>query len=114
MKAEYRATIPRQFRWAFCVAVKSLAALSTHYGEKSQTPGVINNTTLRSTYFVLVVTQKSLLRYADVNGMVAVCEAFGKTLSQVPMTLREKNAILKNDLTTEEIAIVILALLEDY
>lgn len=46
--------------------------------------------------------------------MVAVCEAFGKTLSQVPMTLREKNAILKNDLTTEEIAIVILALLEDY
>lgn len=64
MKAEYRATIPRQFRWAFCVAVKSLAALSTHYGEKSQTPGVINNTTLRSTYFVLVVTRKSLLRFS--------------------------------------------------
>ncbi|CCI10164.1 unnamed protein product [Albugo candida] len=46
VKDEYRATTPRQIRSAFCVSVKSLAALSTHYGEKSQTPVVINNTTL--------------------------------------------------------------------
>ncbi|CCI10168.1 unnamed protein product [Albugo candida] len=34
-----------EYRSAFRVIAKSLAALSTYYGAKSQIPGVINNTT---------------------------------------------------------------------
>lgn len=45
---------------------------------------------------------------------LAFYEAVGKALSKVPMILREKNAIQKNDSTVEDIAIAIITLLKDY